>query len=262
MIDFKKFPLAAKRDRVDARDRMKAVGPVAVPERSVVGYLPPIMNQGQESSCTGHAVAYFWESLLATTLGKSIALSPRFLWWAGRAIEGAQLEDVGVEMRDAIAALKQYGACPAEHYPASGPVDAEPSQLAFAYGTALCLPAYERCADLNAIKYAIGVERFPVVIGLQITEDWYTTYAVKTGLIGFYPSSAPIGGHALCIVGYDDTTKRLRLANSWGTTYGFGGFVEVDYTYLTDGQPWDAWTAAPGCLAQPGNAEGLPAVAG
>jgi hypothetical protein len=37
--------------------------------------------------------------------------------------------------------------------------------------------------------------------------------------------------HAACIVGYNDTLKggAFRLMNSWGTTFGSGGFIDIPY---------------------------------
>jgi C1A family cysteine protease len=43
-----------------------------------------------------------------------------------------------------------------------------------------------------------------------------------------------LGGHAICLCGYDDAAKRYLLRNSWGPSWGQGGYCWVPYAYLHD----------------------------
>jgi hypothetical protein len=40
------------------------------------------------------------------------------------------------------------------------------------------------------------------------------------------------GGHAMLVVGYDDSKKAFKLLNSWGTNWGDHGYTWVDYEFF------------------------------
>ena len=44
-----------------------------------------------------------------------------------------------------------------------------------------------------------------------------------------------LGGHAVLLVGYDDSTRRFRLRNSWSEDWGQQGYGTLPYEYVTDG---------------------------
>jgi C1A family cysteine protease len=50
------------------------------------------------------------------------------------------------------------------------------------------------------------------------------------------------GGHAICIVGYDDTKKRWKFKNSWGTGWSAKGYGFLPYEYMKK-YCSDAWSA-------------------
>ena len=60
------------------------------------------------------------------------------------------------------------------------------------------------------------------------------------------PSSK--GGHAYCLVGYNETG--FLVQNSWGTEWGKGGFATLPYEDWLD-SAYDAWVARPGVPQTP-----------
>lgn len=46
------------------------------------------------------------------------------------------------------------------------------------------------------------------------------------------PSGKDHGGHAMTLVGWDDTKKAFKIANSWGKSWGDNGYGWVDYDYF------------------------------
>ncbi len=44
-----------------------------------------------------------------------------------------------------------------------------------------------------------------------------------------------IGGHAQTVVGWDDDRKLIEVANSWGTSFGDGGFDWIPYEVIEGG---------------------------
>jgi len=41
-----------------------------------------------------------------------------------------------------------------------------------------------------------------------------------------------VGGHAICVVGYDDKTQLFKFKNSWGKSWGRKGYGFLPYEYL------------------------------
>jgi C1A family cysteine protease len=50
-------------------------------------------------------------------------------------------------------------------------------------------------------------------------------------------------GHAVLMVGYDDATQRVIVRNSWGASWGQGGYFTMPYQYVVDRNlASDLWT--------------------
>ena len=52
-----------------------------------------------------------------------------------------------------------------------------------------------------------------------------------------YPNTATeqlLGGHAVCLVGYNDATQRFIVKNSWGTGWGDKGYFYMPYQVIKD----------------------------
>ncbi len=83
-------------------------------------------------------------------------------------------------------------------------------------------------------------ERNPVLLGITCTKE---IYAPTDGCIGLPIGEYLIGGHALLVVGYDDTKENtirgrkyrgfVECQNSWGKDYGDNGFLWIPYEYFT-----------------------------
>lgn len=63
----------------------------------------------------------------------------------------------------------------------------------------------------------------PVVIGV----DWHENMMdVDAG--GFvHATGATVGGHCVCVCGYDDKDKTFTIVNSWGASWGEGGYAKI-----------------------------------
>ena len=97
---------------------------------------------------------------------------------------------------------------------------------------------------LNSIRYAIS-QGIPVLMAFGVYYSFESTG--PTGIIpmpnpsnGYENPNDPVdpfmGGHEVAIVGYDDTTQQLEVANSWGTEWGNDGFFYMPYAYVTNTQ--------------------------
>src|SRR5262249_40934617 len=103
--------------------------------------------------------------------------------------------------------------------------------------------------DLNVMRGCLA-EGFPFVFGVAVYNSFISQQAYQTGdfpLPG--PGEAGPGvdgrpeGHAMLVVGYDATSRRFILRNSWGTNFGRNGYGTIPYDYLTDSNlADDFWT--------------------
>lgn len=80
-------------------------------------------------------------------------------------------------------------------------------------------------AKINKTKKAIS-ENCPVVIGMDCYKSFNYAKDCWNGL-----KDVNLGGHAMCVVAYDDDKYggSFLLMNSWGTGWGNGGFTWVRY---------------------------------
>ena len=79
------------------------------------------------------------------------------------------------------------------------------------------------------VKKSIS-EKKPVVISIICPDSFQKAKEV------WYPDETPdintSGGHALCVVGYDDNKYggAFEIQNSWGTKWGIDGYIWIPYT--------------------------------
>jgi hypothetical protein len=77
------------------------------------------------------------------------------------------------------------------------------------------------------------VEGKPVIIGMN------TPFSFMEAEGAWRPSESPdnyYGGHAMCVVGYDDNREggAFEILNSWGRKWGNGGFIWIPYRAFQD----------------------------
>lgn len=87
---------------------------------------------------------------------------------------------------------------------------------------------YPITQDVEALKAA--VYEAPVAVGFWVYEDFYY---YESGVYS-YVSGDLVGGHAVLIVGWDDSQQCFIVKNSWGPDWGEGGFFRIAYTQVTN----------------------------
>jgi len=73
----------------------------------------------------------------------------------------------------------------------------------------------------------------PIIIGMNTPDSFFNAKNV------WEPGDNPAnfyGGHAMCVVGYDDSRNggSFEIINSWGRKWGNGGFIWIPYKAFTD----------------------------
>lgn len=212
--------------------------------------MPPVSNQGQQNSCVAWATAYAmrsfhekqsnnWEYDAPVTGGRGDRVfSPAFVY---NQINGGR--DDGSVMENALELLVRRGAAPWSVMPYSDrDYKTQPNSQQVAAASKYRLERYRRIAatDLETIKAELAAGR-PVIFGMGVDDAFYQLKAQPYDQKGgqFY------GGHAMTLVGYDDskTSPRgqrgaFKIINSWGQGWGDRGFGWISYQQWTKEQPW------------------------
>jgi C1A family cysteine protease len=70
----------------------------------------------------------------------------------------------------------------------------------------------------------------PLVTTMQVYSDFF----YYSGGVYQYISGTKQGGHAILIVGYDDTGQYFIVKNSWGSGWGESGYFKIAYSQLSN----------------------------
>ncbi len=80
--------------------------------------------------------------------------------------------------------------------------------------------------DLAAVKGQLARGR-PVIFGMDVGPKFFAHRG--EAVIGVRETGPGLEGHALVLVGYDDTRGAFRLQNSAGREWGDGGYAWIAY---------------------------------
>lgn len=241
----KRYMLGCRKDKRDDRDYlMRAYLPMVKIPRKVdfTSKMTPVRNQGDEGTCVGFAATVGMKEYQEKQDWKRlIELSPRFLYNECKKIDGHKSEE-GTQIRIAMKVLKNTGVCQEklwkyEAHDADGP-DAPVKKMA-ADAKKNRVLSYARILDLDELRLSLAAKG-PCVIGIVCFNGIMKT---QTGKVTMPKSGErPLGGHAVCAVGYNDSTKLIKFKNSWSEAWGDSGYGYLSYAY-TRKYMLDAWSS-------------------
>jgi C1A family cysteine protease len=201
-----------------------------------------IRDSGSEGSVVGQALAVALEYQIATTKHESAEISARFIYYAARKAGGIDIKtDGGAQIKDAIRVLEHEGAVKEGVWPYQPGKYAEAPPPAVKDAERFHITDARQLNSLRDVKLAL-IANGPVVAGITVYEGMEGAETAKSGVVPLpRKNESVIGGHAIVIVGYDDTKKLVKFANSWGKGWGDKGFGYLPYEYL-DKYMSDSWT--------------------
>ncbi len=236
-------------DLPDHRDRVFSA-PVAQPQSlpakvDLTALCPPVYDQGQLGSCTANAIAGAIEFEQRKQNILRFAPSRLFIYYNERAMEGTTGSDSGAMLRDGMRCINVKGACSETLWPYNeSEVLNQPPQGC--YQAALIHRSLHYAHVPQTVEYmktclAAG---FPFVFGFSVFDSFESNQVAQTGIVPMPdPSESMIGGHAVLAVGYDETTQRFLVRNSWGPSWGINGYFTIPYAYLSSRNlASDLWT--------------------
>ena len=230
----------------DLRD-IKYVSPYTpeeLPEKvDLRNWVMSVEQQGAIGSCVANGVTSACE-LIAAKHGENIQLSRMFLYNATKEFVG-RLGEEGLYTRDAYKVARKYGMALEADYPYDLAMDdVAPSDEAYALADDYRVHRYEKVIHwrdkyfegrMHDIKSALH-EGMPIGVSMLVNATLYDVKGdPKTHDYRMMNADRPdIGGHFMLIVGYDDTTKRLIMLNSWGEEWGDRGYGHLPYGIIDE----------------------------
>lgn len=207
---------------------------------SLAKFAPNRMNQGHQGSCVAWSSAYAARTIIesASTAQdpNAVAYSPAFLY-NQIGLDGCQ----GSYLIRAMEFMTNKGALPFSNFPYDeNDCSRQPNTTLWNYASQHKMHGFNRLTEdegvsnlnLRAIKEHLAKDA-PVVIGMMVGGSFMQD---MMGQKVWHPtdqdySQMGFGGHAMCVVGYDDRLEggAFQIMNSWGPEWGQNGLAYVRY---------------------------------
>lgn len=203
-------------------------------------FCPTPQNQGSQGSCVAWSSAFAAHTILESSrTGKQpneVAFSPSFMY-NQIGLDGCQ----GSYIIRAMEFMTKRGDVPYDQFPYTDQdcqrqpdnnLQQEAAQYRMRGFNRLSLGDRNDAVDIRAIRENLS-QGAPVVIGMMVGQSFMQP---MMGQDVWIPASGDrsmmgFGGHAMCVVGYDDKKHggAFLLMNSWGQEWGNNGFAWVRY---------------------------------
>ena len=213
--------------------------PVSLPSKvSLKKYCGPIRDQGEAGFCHAFAAAAMKNVQENMENHVKFDTSPLYIAETTKRIDPLPNEE-GTYLIYSCKALCSDGTVDEIYYPYSCYT---PGTLKFPNKQSIQAPVYKSenyaaCYNVDDIRLALSMNK-PVLIGIVVTSNFYVVQDGKEKFVPL-PNGYLLGGHAMLVVGYDDTLEHdghkghFILQNSWGEECGEKGFIYLPYDYLT-----------------------------
>lgn len=204
---------------------------------------PVVKDQGQLGACTAFSGSTQREYLSKRFVGTMTQLSPLFLYFVERTIDGDVSEDDGSTLRTTQTALHNIGICPEKDSPyIIANFTHIPTQQDYVDAKKYVTGTYHRLMNLSDMKNTLN-DGFVFQLGFNVYTSFESDATAATGIMTMpnLETEQLLGGHAVCVYGYDDTFSfpgtsmkgALLIRNSWGQAWGNNGNFYMPYPYIS-----------------------------
>ena len=203
--------------------------------------MPQPGDQGQQGSCVAWSTGYNYKTYQETLQhdwNNSLThdeFSPAYIY---NQIDGGQ--DDGAAISDALNLLDSQGCDTLDDMPyndqdcTTQPTQAQRKRASY-FPSLSWTPIFQGTPNVTAMKSALA--NSPIVAGTDVY--WSAGWETSGNIAQADVSGTSAGGHAICIVGYDDShvtddgPGAFKFINSWGASWGnYGGYGWISYSYV------------------------------
>ena len=205
---------------------------------------PFVYDQGQIGSCVANSSCLvFINSLNKIRPQNNFLPSRLFVYYNARKMEGCESQDSGCIIRDAFKSINKEGLSQEKYCKYNETRFAKkPSLVAYSSGRKHQSITYASVdQNIDVIKKTIFAG-YLVSFGTNVYRSIMEAYWFSSGIMPTTNLGQSIGGHAITIVGWDDSIKCFEIQNSWGSNWCKNGKFFIPYEWIISQECSDFWT--------------------
>lgn len=207
---------------------------------------PPVYDQFDLGSCTANAGAGAIQFDLMKQKLPVFTPSRLFIYFNERDMDGDVMQDAGSSLSTCVSVLAKQGVCPETEWPYDiTKFTVRPPTQCYMDGVKTLAIQYSKVANQiipSVMKLCLS-EGDPFIFGFTVFESFESEQVAQTGIVPMPQTDSTgkitesvVGGHAVMCVGYDDSKEMFLVRNSWGSSWGIGGYFWIPYKYLTNSE--------------------------
>ena len=197
-----------------------------------------ILDQLDLGSCVSNSVAYSLRYCFKKQKLGDFTPSRLFIYYNARQLAGYPSdEDTGLAIKDGYKSVTHCSTCHEEDWPyVPERFSQKPPERCYeAAKDHKTFQYFKLDNDADQIKKCLK-DGYPVSFGAALFSSFMSAQVAKTGIIPMpdLDNDERVGGHAMTIVGHDDTKDAFLVVNNWGDSWGLKGYCWFPYDYMTN----------------------------
>lgn len=202
----------------------------------------PVENQYFLGSCVGNAVVNAYENMVRDQYpDQFVDLSRLFVYYNARLELREEMLDEGTTVKLGVKSLEKYGVCSEKIWPYDPEMfDDRPSMEAYNDARKRRITEYRKLNSQQNILHALS-NRKPVVFGIDVFNSFMNLNQSNYRVALPEYNDLYLGGHAMCLVGYDLDNRFFIAKNSFGVDWGDQGYCQIPFKYFAY-YSYDIWT--------------------
>lgn len=209
--------------------------------------LPPVWNQGNLGSCTCASSCWGFKAYQEIEQGDfpNHGLSVAYLYSLAKNNDGDPSQP-GSQLKVVMKMLQQYGVCTEDKYPYNvltrdynlplPPAELNTEAANYKINTYAQICDSTDATDnrklearIDKLRQAI-LNEGPIEIAIIVTDNFMN---LPPDYILEFPEGRILGGHALCLCGFNDQKELFIVRNTWSENWGDKGYCYMPYKWVT-----------------------------